>query len=67
MSPSTAGCSGSVGGPHERLNASADRSTQHRPRDTVSTVTDAVLDEVKASQTRPLDEVYPIIYVDGLW
>jgi putative transposase len=34
--------------------------------DTVSTVTDAVLDEVKAWQTRPLDEVYPIIYIDAL-
>ena len=34
--------------------------------DTVSTVTDAVLEEVKAWQTRPLDETYPIIYVDAL-
>jgi putative transposase len=34
--------------------------------DTVSTVTDAVLEEVKAWQTRPLDEVYPIIYIDAL-
>jgi putative transposase len=34
--------------------------------DTVSAVTDAVLEEVKAWQTRPLDEVYPIIYVDAL-
>jgi putative transposase len=29
--------------------------------DTVSTVTDAVLEEVKAWQTRPLDECYPVI------
>lgn len=34
--------------------------------DTISTVTDAVLDEVKTWQHRPLDEVYPIIYVDAL-
>jgi putative transposase len=34
--------------------------------DTVSTVTDAVLEEVKAWQTRPLDEVYPIVYIDAL-
>jgi putative transposase len=34
--------------------------------DTISTVTDAVLEKVKAWQTRPLDEVYPIIYVDAL-
>jgi putative transposase len=34
--------------------------------DTISAVTDAVLEEVKAWQTRPLDEIYPIIYVDAL-
>jgi putative transposase len=34
--------------------------------DTVSVVTDAVLDEVKMWQTRPLDAVYPIIYIDAL-
>jgi putative transposase len=34
--------------------------------DTVSSITDAVLEEVKAWQTRPLDETYPIIYVDAL-
>jgi putative transposase len=34
--------------------------------DTVSTVTGAVLDEVKTWQTRPLDEVYPIVYIDAL-
>jgi putative transposase len=34
--------------------------------DTISTVTDAVLDKVKAWQTRPLEEVYPIMYVDAL-
>jgi transposase-like protein len=32
----------------------------------ISRVTDAVIDEVTAWQTRPLDEVYPIIYLDGL-
>lgn len=34
--------------------------------DTISTITDEVLDEVKAWQSRPLDEVYPIVYVDCL-
>jgi putative transposase len=34
--------------------------------DTISTITDSVLEEVKAWQHRPLDEVYPIIYVDAL-
>jgi putative transposase len=34
--------------------------------DTISTITDGVLEEVKAWQSRPLDEVYPIVYVDAL-
>ena len=34
--------------------------------DTISKITDAVLEEVKAWQNRPLDEVYPIVYVDAL-
>jgi len=34
--------------------------------DTISTITDEVLEEVKAWQQRPLDEVYPIVYVDAL-
>jgi putative transposase len=34
--------------------------------DTISSITDAVMEEVKAWQTRPLDECYPIIYVDAL-
>ena len=32
----------------------------------ISTVTDAVLDEVSAWQSRPLDAVYPILYLDAL-
>jgi putative transposase len=32
----------------------------------ISTVTDAVLDEVRAWQSRPLDVVYPILYLDAL-
>ena len=32
----------------------------------ISNVTDAVLDEVRAWQSRPLDSVYPIIYLDAL-
>jgi putative transposase len=34
--------------------------------DTISKVTDAVLEEVKAWQSRPLEEIYPIIYLDAL-
>jgi len=30
----------------------------------ISRVTDAVMDEVNAWQTRPLDEIYPILYLD---
>jgi putative transposase len=32
----------------------------------ISNVTNAVLDEVKAWQARPLDEVYPIVFFDAL-
>lgn len=32
----------------------------------ISNVTEAVLDEVKAWQSRPLDAVYPIVYLDAL-
>ena len=33
---------------------------------TISAVTDAVLDDVKAWQARPLDAVYPIVYLDAI-
>src|SRR6266576_7024508 len=32
----------------------------------ISTVTDEVIDEVKAWQNRPLEEVYPIVYLDAI-
>lgn len=35
-------------------------------RDTISKITDVVLEEVKAWQTRPVDPVYPIVYIDAL-
>jgi putative transposase len=35
--------------------------------DLISTVTDAVVDELAAWQNRPLDAVWPIIYIDALW
>lgn len=35
-------------------------------KELISNVTDVVADEIKAWQSRPLDEVYPILYVDGL-
>jgi putative transposase len=35
-------------------------------RDTISRVTDAVLADVEAWRTRPLERVYPLIYLDAL-
>ncbi|NIA70455.1 IS256 family transposase [Pelagibius litoralis] len=35
--------------------------------DLISRVTDAVIDEVKAWQTRPLDQIYPVIFFDALF
>ena len=35
--------------------------------DLISRVTDAVLDEVRAWQARPLEAVYPIVYLDALF
>jgi putative transposase len=34
--------------------------------DTISKITDSVLEEVKAWQSRPLEEIYPIVYLDAL-
>jgi putative transposase len=34
--------------------------------ETVANITDAVLEEVKAWQSRPLEELYPIVYLDAL-
>lgn len=33
----------------------------------ISQVTEAVMGDVKAWQSRPLEEVYPIVYFDALW
>ncbi|MCP3680592.1 MAG: IS256 family transposase [Gammaproteobacteria bacterium] len=35
-------------------------------RDLISTVTDGVLEDVQAWRNRPLDKLYPIVYIDGL-
>jgi putative transposase len=35
-------------------------------RDTISRVTDAILEDVEAWRSRPLDAVYPIVYFDAL-
>lgn len=35
-------------------------------RDTISRITDAVLEDVTAWRTRPLDAVYPIVYFDAI-
>lgn len=34
--------------------------------ETISNITDAVLDEVMAWQTRPLDALYPVVFMDAL-
>ena len=34
--------------------------------ETISNITDAVTEEVKAWQARPLEEIYPILYLDAL-
>src|SRR5215207_1723603 len=34
-------------------------------RDLISTITDAVLDDVKAWRSRALDDIYPIVFIDG--
>ncbi len=36
-------------------------------RDSISRITDAVLEDVAAWRTRPLDRVYPIIYFDAMF
>src|SRR4051812_6433827 len=35
-------------------------------RDTISRITDAVLEDITAWRTRPLDRVYPIVYFDAI-
>src|SRR5580658_4943137 len=35
-------------------------------RDLISRVTDAVMDDVRAWQSRPLDDVYPVVFLDAL-
>ena len=35
-------------------------------RELISKVTDVVADEIELWRTRPVDEVYPIVYVDGI-
>ncbi len=35
-------------------------------RELISNITEVVVDEIKAWQARPLEEVYPILYIDGL-
>jgi putative transposase len=36
-------------------------------RDTISNITDAVLDDVAAWRSRPLERVYPIVYFDAMF
>ena len=41
-------------------------STMTTGRDTVSRITDAVLEDVAAWRSRPLEAVYPIVYLDAM-
>src|SRR3954467_15929517 len=36
------------------------------PRELVSNITDVVTDEIEIWRNRPVDEVYPIVYIDGI-
>jgi putative transposase len=38
----------------------------HASREMVSNITDLVTDEIELWRNRPVDEVYPIVYVDGI-
>ena len=38
----------------------------HVGRDLISRVTDAVMDDARASQQRPLEDVYPVVFLDAL-
>jgi putative transposase len=37
----------------------------HVGRDLISRVTDAVMDDARAWQQRPLDDVYPVVFLDA--
>jgi len=39
---------------------------QHIDRSTISRITDAIVDDMLAWQSRPLDSVYPVVLVDGI-
>jgi transposase-like protein len=38
----------------------------HASRELISNVTDVVADEIELWRNRPVDEVYPIVYIDGI-
>jgi putative transposase len=38
----------------------------HIGRDLISKVTDAVMDDARAWQQRPLEDVYPVVFLDAL-
>jgi transposase-like protein len=35
-------------------------------RELISNITDVVTDEIEIWRNRPVDEVYPIVYIDGI-
>ena len=43
-----------------------DVTGQRVPRSTISTITDAIVEDMLSWQSRPLDAVYPVLLVDGI-
>jgi len=39
---------------------------QHVARDTISRITDSIVEDMVAWQSRPLDEIYPVIMIDAI-
>jgi putative transposase len=54
---------GTMIGPH---TATTEIYGVHVGRDLISRVTDAVMDDARAWQQRPLDDVYPVVFLDAL-
>jgi putative transposase len=54
------------GSGNSRNGFTAKRLGTELSHETISNITDAVLEEVKAWQARPLEAVYPIVYLDAL-
>ena len=49
-----------------RISAHLSRCTGLGVEETVSKITDQVLEEMTAWMNRPLDEVYPVLFIDAI-